>query len=263
MAATLANPEALGGRAAMRSPDRPPQKLAEHIAEQLRGQIIRRELADGDFLPVEADLCEFFQTSRPTMREAFRILEAAGLLRIRRGGRYGPQVCAPDPAITARQLGLLLQYRDVEISSVYDAFLDVVPRAARRLAGRHSEADIARLREQRARCEEAAHDGAALLDASTEFSLLIVELAGNPVWAVLSQLLAEVLRAHRLAMSAYFEAKPGVRARRAAGVLDSTATVIAMIEASDPEVEGFLFDSLDAIQRKALRVPVGNPVQLV
>ena len=247
----------------MRSPVRPPQKLAEHIAEQLRGQIVRRELADGDFLPVEADLCEFFQTSRPTMREAFRILEAEGLLKIRRGGRYGPQVCAPDPAVTARKLGLLLQYRDVEISSVYDAFLDVVPRAARRLAEKHTAADIARLREQRARCAEAVDDGAALLDASTEFSLLIVELAGNPVWAVLSRLLAEVLEAHRLAMSDYFEAKPGIRAKRATQVLDSTATVIAMIEAGDPAVEGFLLESLDAIQRKAIRVPVSSPVQLV
>ena len=247
----------------MRSPDRPPQKLAEHIAEQLRGQIVRRELADGDYLPVEADLCEFFETSRPTMREAFRILEAEGLLRIRRGGRHGPQVCAPDPAVTARKLGLLLQYGDVEISSVYDAFLDVVPQAARRLAERHSPDDIARLREQRARCEDAVDDGAAFLDASTEFSLVIVELAGNPVWAVVSRLLAEVLRAHRLAMSAYFEAKPGVRARRATDVLESTATVITMIEAGDPEVEAFLLQSLDAIQRKALRVPVHDPVQLV
>ena len=247
----------------MRSPDRPPQKLAEHIAEQLRGQIVRRELVDGDFLPVEAELCEFFQTSRPTIREAFRILEAEGLLRIRRGGRYGPQVCAPDPAITARSLGLLLQYGDVEIASVYEAFLDVVPRAARRLAEHHTKADLVRLREQRTRCEAAADDGAELLDASTEFSLLIVELAGNPVWAVLSRLLAEVLRAHRLAMSAYFEAKPGVRAKRAADVLDSTAAVIALIEAGDPAVEQLLLESLDAIQRKALRVPVGNPVQLV
>jgi GntR family transcriptional repressor for pyruvate dehydrogenase complex len=247
----------------MRSPDRPPQKLAEHIAEQLRTQIVRRELADGDYLPVEADLCEFFETSRPTMREAFRILEAEGLLRIRRGGRFGPQVCAPDPAITARQLGLLLQHRDVDISAVYEAFLDIVPTSARRLAAHHTAADLERLREQRRRCEEAADDGPALIDASTEFSLLVVELAGNPVWAVVSRLLIEVLRAHRQAMSDFFEAKPVVRARRATDVLDSTATVIAMIDAGDPEVEGFLRRSLGAIQRKALRVPVHDPVQLV
>jgi DNA-binding FadR family transcriptional regulator len=247
----------------MKTPARRPQKMAEHIAEQLRGQIVRRELADGDYLPLEAELCEFFQTSRPTMREAFRILEAEGLLDIRRGGRYGPQICAPDPAVTARGLGLLLQYQDVDLAQVYDAFLDLVPPAARRLAAHHTDDDVAQLRAQRARCEAAVDDGATFLNESTEFSLLIVELAGNPVLAVLSRLLADVLRAHRVAMSAYFEAKPGVRAKRASDVLDSTATVIELIETGDPAVEAFLRDSLDSIQRKALRIPARNPVQLV
>ncbi|MEY2404216.1 MAG: hypothetical protein QOD38_1767 [Acidimicrobiaceae bacterium] len=247
----------------MKTPARRPQKMAEHIAEQLRGQIVRRELADGDFLPLEADLCEFFQTSRPTMREAFRILEAEGLLSIRRGGRYGPQICAPDPAVTARALGLLLQYQDVDLGHVYDAFLDLVPTGARRLAARHTDDDLARLREQRGRCEAAIDDPAAFLDESTEFSLLVVELAGNPVLALLSRLLAEVLRAHRAAMSAYFEAKPAVRAKRANDVLASTAAVIDLIEAGDPSVEDFLRESLESIQRKALRVPARNPVQLV
>ncbi|MEY2569952.1 MAG: hypothetical protein QOE63_302 [Acidimicrobiaceae bacterium] len=247
----------------MKSPAPRPQKMAEHIAEQLRGQIVRRELADGDYLPVEADLCEFFQTSRPTMREAFRILEAEGLLDIRRGGRFGPQVCAPSPSVTARSLGLLLQYQDVDLSAVYDAFLDIVPTGARRLAEHHTAKDIARLREQRARCEAAVDDGAAFVDESTEFSLLIVELSGNPVLAVLSRLLAEVVRAHRLAMSVYFDAKPGVRAKRANDVLASTARVIEMIEGGDVGVEALLRDSLDSIQRKALRIPVRNPVQLV
>lgn len=247
----------------MKTPAPRPQKMAEHIAEQLRGQIVRRELADGDYLPVEADLSDFFETSRPTMREAFRILEVEGLLHIRRGGRFGPQVCAPDPAVTARNLGLLLQYKDVDLSDVYDAFLDIVPTAARRLAERHTKADLERLRDQRARCEAAVDDGSAFLDESTEFSLLIVELAGNQVLAVLSRLLAEVVRAHRQAMSAYFEAKPGVRAKRANDVLESTATVIDMIEAGDARVEELLRESLDSIQRKALRIPVRNPVQLV
>ena len=120
-----------------------------------------------------------------------------------------------------------------------------------------------RLRDQRARCEAAVGDGAALVNESTEFSLLIVELAGNPVLAVLSRLLAEVVRAHRLAMTAYFEAKPSVQAKRASDVLASTATVIAMIDADDPGVEAFLRESLDVIQRKALRIPVRNPVQLI
>jgi DNA-binding FadR family transcriptional regulator len=247
----------------MKTPAPRPQKMAEHIADQLRGQIIRREIADGDFLPVEAELCEFFETSRPTMREAFRILEVEGLLNIRRGGRHGPQVLAPTPAVIARSLGLLLQYHDVDLSEVYDAFLDIVPPAAEQLAARHSKADLERLRAQRDRCIATADDGAALLDESTEFSLLIVELGGSAVQATLSRLLAEVLKAHRAAMSAYFDAKPAVRAARAREVAESTGRVIDLIAAGDTKVGPYLRHALDSHVRKALKVPMRNPVQLV
>jgi DNA-binding FadR family transcriptional regulator len=247
----------------IRPPEPPPQKMAERIADQLRTQIIRRELVDGEYLPFEADLCAHFATSRPTMREAFRILEAEGLLRIRRGGRHGPQVQAPDAAVLARQLGLLLQYQSVDLAEVYDAFLAIVPDAARRLAAVADAEDIGALRAQRARCAAASDDGAAFLEESTAFLLLVVERAGNPVQSLVTGILAEVLRAHRDAMSAYLVARPRVRARRASEVLASTATIIAMIEAGDASVGEVLHDALGSHVRQALRVPVLGAVQLV
>ena len=247
----------------MKPPVAPPQKLAEHIADQLRGQIVRRELEDGDYLPVEADLCAHFGTSRPTMREAFRILEAEGLLSIRRGGRFGPQVQAPDPNVVARSLGLLLQHQGVDLNAVYDTFLDIVPRAAGRLATTRTKGDVERLREQRKRLIASTDDGAAFLEESTDFSVLIVELAGNRVQAILTRLLAEVVRAHRAAMTAYLRARPKVQAKRVDEVLESTEKVVRMIDAGDSAVEQFLHDALDRHMRKALQVPMRETVQLV
>jgi GntR family transcriptional repressor for pyruvate dehydrogenase complex len=239
-----------------------PQKLAEHIADQLRGQIVRRELADGQYLPVEAELCVHFGTSRPTMREAFRILEAEGLLSIRRGGRFGPQVQAPSASVVARSFGLLLQHQGVDLGAVYDTFLDLVPRAAGRLALSAGPAEVAALQAQRDRLAAAA-DGSSFLEEATEFNVLLVELAGNRVEALLVRLLAEVVQAHRQAMSAYFRARPGVQARRMAEVLASTAEVIRSVEAGDESVEGFLRSALDRHMRKALQVPMQETVQLV
>ena len=240
-----------------------PQKLAEHIADQLRGQIVRRELEDGQFLPVEAELCLHFGTSRPTMREAFRILEAEGLLSIRRGGRFGPQVQAPDPSVVARSLGLLLQHQGVDLGAVYDTFLDIVPRAAGRLAVAATADDVAALVAQRERLVASAEDGTAFLEESTEFNVLLVELAGNRVQALLARMLAEVVAAHRRAMSAYFRSRPSVQARRVAEVLASTAEVIRLVEAGDAGVESFLREALDRHMRKALQVPMQETVQLV
>lgn len=237
--------------------------MAEHIAAQIRGRIVRREIAGGEFLPVESELCDIFGTSRPTMREAFRILEAEGLIRIRQGGRNGPQVLVPDASVTARSLGLLLQYHDVDLGEVYDAFLEMIPVAAGRLAQRQLGSDVENLRAQRLRCSEAIGDAARFLDEATAFNILIVELAGDRVQALLCRLLAEVVSAHRRAMSAYFEAKPKVRAQRSKEVLDSTEAVIEMIADGDMGVVDYLRAALGSVQQKALGVRLDDPIQIV
>ena len=62
-------------------------KTAELIAGHIRRQIVRGELREGDTLPSELNLMEQFGVSRPTLREAFRILEAESLISVRRGLR--------------------------------------------------------------------------------------------------------------------------------------------------------------------------------
>ena len=68
----------------------------------LRRQIIRGELAQGDALPTESDLMVRFGVSRPTLREAFRVLESENLIAIRRGARGGARVQPPDREVAAR-----------------------------------------------------------------------------------------------------------------------------------------------------------------
>ena len=60
-------------------------KTGEMIASFLRSKIVRGEFAEGDSLPPEAELMRQFEVSRPTLREAFRILETESLIVIRRG----------------------------------------------------------------------------------------------------------------------------------------------------------------------------------
>src|SRR5207245_2326520 len=55
-------------------------KTAELVARSLRRQIIRGELGQGEALPSESALMEQFGVSRPTLREAFRVLESESLI---------------------------------------------------------------------------------------------------------------------------------------------------------------------------------------
>ncbi|NVK35666.1 MAG: FadR family transcriptional regulator [Rhodobacteraceae bacterium] len=59
------------------------QSAVDDLVAKMRGMISERGLGVGDNLPTERELCELFQTSRNTVREAMRILKAYGIVTVR------------------------------------------------------------------------------------------------------------------------------------------------------------------------------------
>src|SRR5271169_443317 len=114
---------------AVRSP-----KTAEIVADTLRRMIVDGQLKDGDFLPYEADLMAHFQVSRPTLREAVRVLESDRLVEVRRGSRTGAKVRVPGPEVVARPAALLLAISGTTLADVMTARMGIEPYAARLLA---------------------------------------------------------------------------------------------------------------------------------
>ena len=169
-------------------------KTAELVARRLRRQIVRGELLEGDALPSETALMEVFGVSRPTLREAFRVLESESLISVRRGSHGGARVHVPQSEVVARFAGLVLEHRGATLADVYDARRIVEPPCARRLAAGRTSADVERLRvaiEQ----AEALEDAAAQVHAQTSFHQLVVELAGNVTMGVLHGMLQGIIDA--------------------------------------------------------------------
>ncbi len=79
-------------------------KAGELVASHLRRQMVLGELKEGAQLAPESVLMEQFGVSRPTLREAFRILEAEGAITVRRGVRGGARVQVPDTDVAAKSL---------------------------------------------------------------------------------------------------------------------------------------------------------------
>src|ERR1035441_10390362 len=162
---------------------------------QRRRQIGLGELKEGDQLPSESVLMEQFGVSRPTLREAFRILEAEGTIIVRRGVRGGARVQVPDISVAARHIGLLLQYRGALLSDVYEVRAVLEPAAARMAARRRTSADLARLQEVVDRHRESVDDPDAAIAADAEFHRLIVELSGSETLQILVGMLTNIIRA--------------------------------------------------------------------
>ena len=173
-------------------------KTAELVAKQIRNAIIRGELADGDTLPAEAHLIAEFEVSRPTIREAVRILESEGLVTVARGARGGARISSPSYSMIARAAGITLQSKGVTIGDLYEMRTMMEPPAARLVAERNSEAAVPVLRQHIANEMSLLKDRAQTATAIAEFHRLMIELAGNQtmimVWQALSGLVEEHLK---------------------------------------------------------------------
>ena len=154
-------------------------KTAELVAKQIRNAIIRGELSDGDTLPAESHLIAEFEVSRPTIREAVRILESEGLVTVARGARGGARISSPDYEMIERAAGIILQSQKVAIGDLYEMRTLIEPPAARLVAERNSEVAVPILRkfieEEMAQIKE--RFAVSLLIA--EFHRLLMELSGN------------------------------------------------------------------------------------
>jgi DNA-binding FadR family transcriptional regulator len=169
-------------------------KTAEVVAQAIRSQIVLGHIPEGVALPGEAELMSQFGVSRPSLREAFRILESEQLITVRRGAHGGARATRPDITVASRHLGLLMQVDGVLLSDVFQARALIEPIAMMLLAQRDNrEAATRELRSvlDRFNPELSPREYAEIW---LEFFLLLFELAGNKTLKLLYSTLTEVLR---------------------------------------------------------------------
>jgi DNA-binding FadR family transcriptional regulator len=172
-------------------------KAGELVAAQLRRQIVTGELREGDALPPESTLVEQYGVSRPTLREAFRILEAEHIIEIKRGARGGAHVLVPDAGAAGRYAGALLQYRGTMLADLYEARTHLEAASVDMLARRRSAADLRKLDIAVAESEAALPDPVAYAEKhEIQFHRLLIELAGNQTMTVLLEMLLSIIELH-------------------------------------------------------------------
>jgi DNA-binding FadR family transcriptional regulator len=155
-------------------------KTAELVALQIESEIARNGWGQGTMVGSEAELAARFHISRPTMREAVRLLEYRNVAKARRGAGGGLVVDAPDPYVVAEVAALYLRFRHVNAEQIFQVRQALELTAVQAAAQNIDEASIVRIR-QAVDYESGLEEGPGTdVQGRAGLHLLIAELSGNP-----------------------------------------------------------------------------------
>lgn len=208
-------------------------KTAEVVADHIRRRIIRGELTEGDFLPPEGQLMATLAISRPTLREAFRLLEAEMLISVVRGSRTGARVHQPRVESVSRYAGFVLAAQGTTIADIYEARLAIEPYIARRLAEKPVAGATDRLRAEAERLTDLVETGRYVdfMIGLAEFHRLLVELGGNQTLLFLTSILQGVVEHYQVASLERRTEDPETQRKRSLWGIRSFHKLIELIEA--------------------------------
>ena len=188
-----------------------PPKASALVANEIRSDIVTGSLTRGDELPVERDLIARFGVSRPTVREALRILETEHLIEVTRGERGGARIIGPSLALASHAVGMVLQAQRTTLADVQEARQIFEPPAARLVAQRRSKRTLSALRA--AFDAEVASAGTAFPLAAMHFHEVLIAASGNNTLNAFLHVLHNIHEGHARAIERAGQGDRAVRAR--------------------------------------------------
>ena len=169
-------------------------KIPHIIAQQLRAQIASGELRPGDSLPSESEMLKDFGISRPTLREALRVLESETLIQLERGSRRGATILAPSIEMAAQYGGLYLATHDTSLGQIHQVRTILEPP----LAGLHAKSVNTKVIKALVKCVKLQRNALEQLDyvgaaaAVNHFHEQLVRKSGNIALRLLAGMLHEI-----------------------------------------------------------------------
>jgi GntR family transcriptional regulator, transcriptional repressor for pyruvate dehydrogenase complex len=159
-------------------------------AEAIKTLIVNGDLQPGDALPSERDLAVMLGISRPSLREAIRVLSAMNVVEPRHGG--GTYVTSLDPRLLAQPVSFLLQVDPTAFQYLLEVRQVLEAGAARLAAPRISADALDRLDELARDAERALPDPARYLELDYQIHTAIIEATGNPIYLSLYESIADL-----------------------------------------------------------------------
>jgi DNA-binding FadR family transcriptional regulator len=202
-------------------------RAANVLVAQIKQEIISGKYPEGTRLPTEHEMAAQLNVSRPTVREALRLLEAEGLISTRPGPGGGPRVCRPDVVTVTRSLTTLFQYERVTLAELLEARRAIEPACAYVAASSASVEDVARLRQSVETMRSRLRDDETFWNENANFHLALVAAGQNQVLHTMMTALRELIY--------QFTAGLHISTHERDGTLAEHTAIMEAIAARDPE----------------------------
>lgn len=170
------------------------KRASEAIYEQIKGLIVSGQFKPGDRLPSERSLMETLQRSRPTIREALRMLEQTGFIRTVPGAN-GAIVQELGTDNVEQSLEIMLQTSKVTLEELAEYRKENEGVVARWAAQRHTQADIDALKQSLDMASRLIEEGdfLAFVRLDSSFHQLLAKAGKNPVSYIITRVMSRMV----------------------------------------------------------------------
>jgi DNA-binding FadR family transcriptional regulator len=170
------------------------QKLSHAVVEHFRAKIASGELKPGDALQPESELLQTLGVSRPTLRQALRVLESESLIQLGRGARSGATVLHPSIETAAQYGALYLATHGATLGEIHEVRALLEPPLAALIARRANKENVKSLQD----CVQVQQDSlqkgdyVSAASAVNEFHGLLERFSENRALGLLAGMLHDI-----------------------------------------------------------------------
>jgi GntR family transcriptional repressor for pyruvate dehydrogenase complex len=188
------------------------RRVFKAILLQLEYAISEGRLAAGDRLPSERELAQQFGVARTSVREAMRVLEALGVVRVRAGAEHGVILISGSASALGDLLQFQLALRHISVASFVEFRVMIERWAAAAAAIEASEEGLDGLAEM-VKQMKGDLDPAAFQVLDAGFHLAIAQVSRNDLLVLILEGLRHVVGRIMLDATSSLDEWPSVRAR--------------------------------------------------
>lgn len=167
------------------------KSLVDQVIEQISNAVINHDLNPGDRLPSEQELVEMFQVGKSSVREAIKVLQAVGVVEVRRG--EGTFICkesqedAFNPTMFQMMIAPSSFEKLLELRTIFEPAYTV-------LAGKNaSEEDYARIESSEAEFERLISEGNQCGVDDLKFHRSVLNATHNPFVIKIGEMILKLL----------------------------------------------------------------------